>query len=149
MALRVTALIKLAKNMRITFPILDLLNKQLNTARGNPLAAAARKKALTQSVQGCCSQIALTPGVRKPGKVWIGIEWHYSNDSIDPIDNLPASLKCTLDAMVKERILKDDSSRIIQFPIFHTRTIDHSHTVTLNIFESYTDYKRWIIAQLP
>jgi len=145
----VTAPIKLAKNMRITFPILDLLNKQLDTARGSRMEAAARKKESTQSIRGLCSQIAIVPGVRKPGKVWVGIEWHYSNDAIDPIDNLPASLKCTLDAMVKERILKDDSSRIIQFPIFHTRTIDHSHTVTLNIFESYTDYKRWIIAQLP
>ena len=134
--------------MRITFPILDLLNKQLDTARGCRMEAAARKKELTQFVRGCCSQVAIVPGTKKPGKVWVGVEWHYSNDAIDPLDNLPASLKAILDAMVKEKILKDDSSRIIQFPIFHTRTIDNSHTVTLNIFESYTDYKRWIISQL-
>jgi Holliday junction resolvase RusA-like endonuclease len=134
--------------MRLKFPILTLLNEQLNIARGNKQAAAAAKKELTTAIRARCSQIGALPGVKMDGKIWVGFEWHYWNDSIDPIDNLPASLKPTLDAMVKEKIIKDDSSKVIQFPIFHTRTKSKDHTVTINLFENYEDFKQWIIQTL-
>lgn len=134
--------------MRLKFPILMLLNEQLQIARGNKLAAARAKKELTNAIKSRCSQIAALPGTQHGGKVWIGFEWHYWNDAIDPVDNLPASLKPTLDAMVKEKILKGDSSKIIQFPIHHIRTKSKEHTVTLHVFEQYEDFKQWIVQAL-
>lgn len=134
--------------MNLTFPILYLLNEQLDIARGSKMGGAAKKKELTEIVRGFCKQVAFVQGVKQTGKVWIGFEWRYWNDAIDPADNLPASLKPILDAMVKERIILDDSSEIIQFPIVHTRIKSKDHTVTLHIFETRGRYRRWVMSQL-
>lgn len=134
--------------MKIAFSIPAMLNKQIDIARGSKMKAAALKKETTQAIAGRCKQIALIPGAKYSGQVWIGCEWHYGNDAIDPLDNLPASLKPILDGLVKAKILKDDSSKIIQFPIHHVRVKDDSKTIVLHLFEEYEDYKEWILQNL-
>lgn len=112
------------------------------------MAAAKKKKEQTQAIAAVCSQVALLPGAKKQGKVWIGLTWRYWDDAIDPLDNLRASLKPTLDGLVKAQILKDDSSKIVQFPIFEVREKSRAHTVTIHIFESLEEYQQWIVGNL-
>lgn len=100
----------------LTFPIPDTLNKQLNAARSNRFAAATAKKELTQKVASWAKGRAIT---RFKGAVWISVTWQLSSFANDPLDNLPAGLKCILDGLVKAAVLKKDSAMIIQSPIVH------------------------------
>lgn len=73
------------------------------------------KKEFTQAIQfwtiGCpCF----------PGKVWVKCHWTIGSDFRDPLDNVVSALKPVLDALVKNRILTDDSAKVIQSPAVHT-----------------------------
>lgn len=50
------------------------------------------------------------------GKIWVEI-FYFVKRNIDPLDNLPASLKPILDGMVNAGIIEDDSMEIIQDPV--------------------------------
>jgi hypothetical protein len=134
--------------LKLTFSIPPTLNAQIKAARGSKIAAARKKRELTQAIQSYCAQVALIPGIKQEGRVWIGLEWNYFNDAIDPLDNLPASLKPILDGLVKSGILQDDSSKIIRFPLHSIRVKDKSNTVTLHIFDHYEEYKEWVLKNL-
>lgn len=49
------------------------------------------------------------------GQVWVEL-FYFIKRNIDPIDNLPASMKPIFDGMVEAGVIKDDSTTIIQSP---------------------------------
>ena len=96
---------------KLIFPLPPSLNQIISTARSSRYKSASEKKAWTEDCEAIC-----WGKYQFHSKVWLEVYW-YLKRSIDPADNLPATLKPILDGMVNAEIIVDDSMRIIQPPI--------------------------------
>ncbi len=96
---------------KLIFPLPPSLNQIISTARSNRYKSASEKKSWTEDCEAIC-----WGKTQFRSKVWLEVYW-YLKRSIDPADNLPATLKPILDGMVRAEIIVDDSMRIIQPPI--------------------------------
>ena len=96
-----------------TLPLPDGLNEQLDAARGGWRKAAKLKREATERYRLLVSHQSPK---KFEGKVWVGCRFFLRDFRRYPIDNLSASLKPVLDALVKQGAIKDDNASVIQSP---------------------------------
>lgn len=113
---------------------LPSLNEVIDVNRTNRHQGARYKKEIEELIGWYIKQ-DLTKGCLKPTQkpCEIYFEWHESTKRRD-VDNIQSSQKFVLDALVENKVLKNDSRRYVK-QIYHTVVNDASDFVRVRIEE--------------
>ena len=111
------------------------LNEVICANRANRYAGAKLKKEIETSIGWAIREAVLTKTL-KPiiNPCVINIDWHEATNRRD-VDNIQSSQKFILDAMVKNRILQNDSRRYVK-QIYHEVIDDTEDYVVVRIKET-------------
>lgn len=97
----------------LVFPQPPSLNKWIDTARKNPYESNKQKQAWTSAICQIIKETELTPVI---DTCWVSLSFSYKRKNQDFDNTSSVAFKVGLDALVKSKILKNDSMANINSP---------------------------------
>lgn len=98
----------------IKMPLPPTLNEIINSARCGWQSSNKLKRQWTNKIAGFVKQCDL----KLNDKIWIEFNWYLRNFGRDA-DNVSASSKFIMDALVNAEVIRNDNLTVIQSPVVH------------------------------